>query len=183
MNPNFEHDKNEAVQWAQNLLRREFVILDTETTGLYNAQAVQIAAIAETGKMLLNTLIQPTIPIDPEAIRIHGITNEMLGDAPSFPTMYKKIRRVLENESLVIYNAAYDWPIICNQCNEHRLEQIPIRTLVCAMEWYAQYTGEWNNWHQSYKWQRLPGGDHSALGDCQATLALIQKMANVTVSI
>lgn len=29
----------------------------------------------------------------------------------------------------------------------------------------------------NYRWQRLPGGDHSALGDCWATLKVLQKMA------
>ena len=31
--------------------------------------------------------------------------------------------------------------------------------------------------HQSYRYQKLPGGDHTAPGDCRATLALLRKMA------
>ena len=42
---------------------------------------------------------------------------------------------------------------------------------------YAQFVGEWNPRHGDYRWQRLPSGDHSAIGDCRATLALIHKMA------
>jgi DNA polymerase-3 subunit epsilon len=45
------------------------------------------------------------------------------------------------------------------------------------MQWYSQWVGEWNDYHQDYKWQRLPGGDHSALGDCKATLEVIRRMA------
>ena len=33
------------------------------------------------------------------------------------------------------------------------------------------------NW-QNDRWQKLPGGDHSALGDCRATLAILHEMAN-----
>lgn len=29
----------------------------------------------------------------------------------------------------------------------------------------------------NYRYQRLPGGDHSALGDARATLAVIKRMA------
>jgi len=29
----------------------------------------------------------------------------------------------------------------------------------------------------NYRWQRLPGGDHSALSDCLATLKVLQAMA------
>jgi DNA polymerase-3 subunit epsilon len=45
------------------------------------------------------------------------------------------------------------------------------------MHWYAQFVGDWNEYHGNYKWQRLPGGDHSALGDCRATLAVLKEMA------
>lgn len=31
--------------------------------------------------------------------------------------------------------------------------------------------------YNSYRWQPLDGGDHSAIGDCRATLALLQRMA------
>jgi DNA polymerase III subunit epsilon len=45
------------------------------------------------------------------------------------------------------------------------------------MLWYSQWVGERNEYHGDYKWQRLPGGDHSALGDCKATLEVIEAMA------
>jgi hypothetical protein len=54
---------------------------------------------------------------------------------------------------------------------------IVARRLACAMSNYASFVGEWNDYHGNYKWQRLPGGDHSAIGDCLATLELIKKMA------
>ncbi|NJL65352.1 MAG: hypothetical protein HC903_30705 [Methylacidiphilales bacterium] len=49
----------------------------------------------------------------------------------------------------------------------------------CAMHYYSQYVGEWNDYHGNYKWQKLPGGDHSALGDCHATLKIIKQMAGM----
>ena len=47
----------------------------------------------------------------------------------------------------------------------------------CAMRQYAKYCGEWNSYYNNFKWQPLSGGDHSALGDCRATLELIKRMA------
>ena len=46
----------------------------------------------------------------------------------------------------------------------------------CAMGWYSQYVGEPGK-RGGYRNQKLPGGDHSALGDCRATLAVIETMA------
>ncbi|MEM7803199.1 MAG: hypothetical protein AAF633_28675 [Chloroflexota bacterium] len=43
---------------------------------------------------------------------------------------------------------------------------------------YSEYVGEWNSYRQSYKWQTLPAGDHSALGNCLATLGVIKEMAS-----
>jgi DNA polymerase-3 subunit epsilon len=42
---------------------------------------------------------------------------------------------------------------------------------------HAEWVGEWNDYHGSFRWQKLVGGDHSALGDCLATLETIRKMA------
>ncbi len=49
---------------------------------------------------------------------------------------------------------------------------------MCAMVAYAQYVGEMNHKGTGYKWHKLRGGDHTALGDCRATLGLIRRMAN-----
>ena len=43
---------------------------------------------------------------------------------------------------------------------------------------YNIYVGEWNYLYDNIKWQKLPGGDHSAIGDCKATLELLRKIAN-----
>ncbi|MGW7244638.1 hypothetical protein [Streptomyces sp. NPDC054804] len=40
-----------------------------------------------------------------------------------------------------------------------------------AMEPYAAWVGEWSDYWGDYVWQRLPGGDNRALGDCIAVVA------------
>ena len=45
------------------------------------------------------------------------------------------------------------------------------------METYAEWVGEWSDYFGSYKWQPLPGGDHDAVGDAQAALAVLRRMA------
>jgi DNA polymerase-3 subunit epsilon len=44
------------------------------------------------------------------------------------------------------------------------------------MGWYSQFVGEPGK-RGGYKYQKLPGGDHSALGDCRATLKVLKDMA------
>lgn len=45
------------------------------------------------------------------------------------------------------------------------------------MKVYSAFVGEWSDYHKSFKFQRLTGGDHTAIGDCKATLALLKKMS------
>lgn len=70
---------------ASSLLHsRTFVILDTETTGLYpegGDEVVELAAeklvrgeVVET----FHALLRPTRPVPPDAIAVHGLTDEYL---------------------------------------------------------------------------------------------------------
>ena len=95
-----ERDRVRAVKWARDELAAEnLAILDTETTGLYDAEIVEIAVINRDGEPLLNTLIKPSIPIPAEVSAIHGITNEVVADAPSFPKSIPKLPKYSRTNS------------------------------------------------------------------------------------
>ncbi len=179
----FSRVRRDASLWARNLLKLDpacWVILDTETTGLDpNAEIVQIGVIDGAGKVLVNNvLVKPTIPIPPEATRVHGITNEMVKDAPSFPEVLPQLRDAINGKLVVIYNEKYDMRLLRQSARAHGVTlDLDVGT-VCAMLKYAEFCGEWDDYHGSFRWQKLQGGDHSALGDCLATLNLIKKMAN-----
>jgi len=175
-----ENDQEMATQWARSLLEREdWIILDTETTGLSQIdEIIQIAIIAPDGSMLLDTLVRPKQPISAEATAVHGLTNATLEEAPSFREIYDQFKAVISGKTMVIYNAPFDLRLIKQTIKTHHLSPIEIdpEQIECAMLKYSAWKGEiWT--HGNYKWQKLPGGDHTALGDCKATLDLIKKMA------
>lgn len=176
-------DRDYSAAWARRMLSQtDVLILDTETTGLHgNAEIVQIAIIDCAGKVLLDTLIKPTCPIPRDASGIHGITDDRVKDAPTFVDIAPKLRELLSGATVVIYNADFDTRILEQSAQAHQLTyEVPIFgafSYECAMEMYSQWYGDWSSYHHSYRWQRLPGGDHSALGDARATLDVIKKMA------
>ena len=173
----FESDRTQAISWAKSLFDNDFHILDTETTGLDStSEAIEIAIIKSDREAVFNSKIKPIKPVPPNATAIHGITNDDLAHAPAFKEIYLPIKQIIESKPLVIYNLYFDRKILRQQCRLNNLEPIKFDG-DCAMIWYSQYYGDWHEYHQSYVWQRLPGGDHSALGDCLATLALLKKMA------
>lgn len=173
-------DREKATFWASSLLERlDWVLLDTETTGLSpHDEIVQIAVLAPDGEVLMDTLIRPTRSIPVEATFIHGITDADVEDAPVFPEIFDKFRQIIAGKSVIIYNAVFDMRLIRQTLARYDMSMSGIEDdqVECAMLQYSAWCGElWPN--GGYKWQKLRGGDHTALGDCRATLAVIRKMA------
>jgi DNA polymerase III subunit epsilon len=184
--PNLAADKESAAQWARQLLAREdWVILDTETTGLHDAEVVDIAIVNSKGEPIVDTLICPTISIPQEVSDIHGLFDADVADAPTFPEIYTNVLSAIARKEVVIYNADFDTRILTGMCRLHGLKTpflpfVPPVRVSCAMKAYAMWVGEWSDRRGSYRWQKLDGGNHRALGDCLATLQLIQKMAGIS---
>lgn len=174
--------RGEATAWAQQILAEGFVLLDTETTGLdTNAEIVQMAIIDASGAVLLDSLVLPSYFPESyrEAERIHGISRERLTGAPTILDLWPQILAILDGApNIVVYNADFDFRLLSQSLAARgvRLYQ-PNWRIHCAMEMYAQWWGEYSDFHGSFRWQRLVGGDHTALGDCRATLERIKVMA------
>ncbi|MBI5303783.1 MAG: 3'-5' exonuclease [Chloroflexi bacterium] len=179
MEPDYERDRGRAVEWARNLLAAtDWVVLDLETTGLADdAQPVEIAVLNHRGETLLDTRVCPSVPIEKDATRVHGITNVSLNDAPMLHDVWEQLANVMQGKRVIIYNAAYDKSVLEQARQIFNLPELPASGYDCAMVWYAQYYGQWNDFFQSYTWQHLSGGKHTALSDCLATYTLIQEMA------
>jgi len=170
--------------------RKDFYVLDTETTGLQRGEICQIAILSHDGQVCLNTFVKTARPIPESATSIHGITDDMVADSPTWDKVERQVLEIVAGHDLMVYNALYDRKMM-HQSREfyspHKIEWKDMSNWYCAMEAYAEYWGAWNEYHQSYRWQRLTdaiiqqqlsiNNPHSALGDCMATLALVNKMA------
>ncbi|MEQ1967755.1 3'-5' exonuclease [Xenorhabdus nematophila] len=173
---------------AEQLLKEDIVILDTETTGLKNDdEIVEISIINADGDILLDTLIKPQKGIPVEAMDIHGIMNADVKNAPMWSDVYEQYKEIVKGKTVVIYNKSYDTRIIRQTCKKYDLPTPRIKS-ECAMLLYAQYYGEINERTGNFKWHKLKtavsdnkikvsGTAHRALTDAQMTLALIKLMA------
>lgn len=171
----------ESAEWLTN---PHCVILDTETTGLVDPEIIDIAIIDTQGNTLLNTYIKPHNPdkIFEEhngvsAYDIHEIHPDSLFNKPTLKEMYPKLKQLLTGKTVLVYNESFDIPLLNGLLKSEELEPIQFES-DCVMETYAIYVGDWSDYWDSYRWKSLEGGDHSALGDCKATLEVIRKMAN-----
>lgn len=98
-----------GVDLIENL---RFVALDCETTGQLRHQVVELGAVAFTLDhhiMSFETLVHSTDRINPYARRIHGISSETLGGAPSIVEVLERFRRFARGAVLVEHSAdAFD---------------------------------------------------------------------------
>lgn len=99
-------------------LTRPIVGLDFESTGK-DTQAAQICQYAfvklfpDGSRKHLAGLIKPTIPMPADALAVHGITDEMLQDAPRFVMKANEIHDFIRGCDLVGFNLLiYDVPLL-----------------------------------------------------------------------
>jgi DNA polymerase-3 subunit epsilon len=162
-------------------LKNPLVFFDLETTGINVAsdRIVEISwlKIMLSGEEVSHTqLINPTIPIDPGATAIHGISDEDVKDKPTFREIAKSIAREFEGCDLAGFNSnKFDIPLLAEeflraevdfdlsrrkfidvQVIFHKMEQ---RTLSAAYRFYCQKNLE---------------DAHSAEADTRATYEILK---------
>lgn len=191
-------DQMEATQWARAVLADPAtVFLDTETTGLGAAYMVEIAVLDNTGRPLIDTLVNPLVPIPEDAQGIHGISDDMVRSAPTFADLLTELTNVLAGRRVIIYNATFDTTILRTELRRYFESTEPLLDIAelrpeaphpsirawmksfraeCAMQWHAQWYGDWDDYWGGYAWQPL-GGGHRAIDDCRVLRERVLTMA------
>lgn len=182
--------KTQAARLARQFIKQNYLIVDTETTGLGDdAEIVEISVINCLGTVIMDSLIKPSKPIPEDVIKIHGITNDMVESAPAWGEVAEYVSQLFMKNRVTAYNLSFDARLIEQTCiiaqtpAMHLLNPVPD----CTMLAYADFYGEPGK-HGGCKWQSLTnaakqqgieigGKSHRSLTDCFTTLALINKMA------
>lgn len=100
-------------------INQRLVILDTETTGMnkdglhYEGhRVIEIGAVEVINRRLTgrhyHVYIKPDREVDPEAIGVHGITDEFLADKPAFEDIYQELIAFIDGAEFIAHNAPFD---------------------------------------------------------------------------
>ena len=161
-------------------LEKDLVFFDIESTGadVVKDRIIQIAMIKYTKEgtepIELNLLMNPEYEIKPDAIKVHGITPEMVQDKPSFKEYALEIYDFLEDCDLAGYNCnRFDIPMLIEEFarvgmnfsmeGRSRIDALQIfykmepRTLKAALKFYCGQSLE---------------NAHDAMADTKATAAV-----------
>jgi DNA polymerase-3 subunit epsilon len=185
-----KRDRTAAIYVAQTQLARNPVFLDTETTGTKpSSEIIEISIVDDAGLVLFDSLVKPTQRIPKDVIQIHGITDDMLIDAPRWNSIWSQVESILKENPVGIYNADFDLRMIRQSHARYWMDWQPeIQAQVfCIMKLYAQFYGEWNSARGNYRWQSLDAArsqaglslpnSHRAKADALLARALLHYMA------
>ena len=156
---------------------QEYVVIDTETTGLFkNDRVIEIGIIAFNEQEILeewSTLLNPNRDIGPT--QIHGITPTMVSLAPEFSQISNDLARLLNNRVLIAHNASFDVRMLCAEFARIGVEFDPgnsFCTMIAARHNLPTGTDKLTD-ACTYLGIEVSNA-HSALGDARMTLELFK---------
>jgi len=127
--------------WPFTQLPEDYVVLDTETTGLFDGRnapdIISVGIIKVVNRTQVHGkefLIRPCLKVSSEAFSIHGISNNKLESAPTFEDAWKDIFPWLENELVVMHNAAFDWRLILNHVDRYNKSMPKVKGTFCSQK-------------------------------------------------
>ncbi len=159
---------------------RPLAIIDLETTGINVATdkiiEIAIVKLLPDGTTLnKRKFINPQIPIPKSSSDVHGITNEMVKDAPVFKQVANEIKQFLDNCDLGGYNSnRFDIPMLVEEFLRAGLEfSMEGRKLIDVQKIF--HSMEQRTLAAAYKFycNKVLTNAHSAEADAMATLEIL----------
>lgn len=109
------------------------IVFDTETTGLDKNEdrVIEIGCIEMVNKFITGKTFHVYInpqgkKVHPDALAVHGITDESLLDKPTFQGISEEFLTFIEGAKLVAHNAMFDIGFL--NAELERINQVPIST-------------------------------------------------------
>ncbi|GAA1015920.1 hypothetical protein Aple_010890 [Acrocarpospora pleiomorpha] len=161
----------QVIRWARECLKPgAAVVIDTETTGLAGV-VVEIAVVdACTGDVLLDTLVNPGgVPVEDGARMVHGISDEALGQAPTWDQVFPLFLAAVGSARLLAYNAPFDRAAIAAT---HANAGLWSGGLPAGDRWDCIMDAR-STWARVGYWLAL-GGGHRARGDALDARRVLQ---------
>ena len=186
--------------WPFAQLSDDYVVLDTETTGLPDEQGlpdiVTLGLVVVSNRVVVDAVefsIRPERSITPEAEAIHGISNDQAAGFEPLANQWQNVLPYLSEQLIVIHNASFDWPVLCHHIACYHLEMPTIQGVFCSQK----AATPWAQAHQLKCSQRGPSldmltqvlavhshradheGQHGAKVDSQQTAEVVEELRSL----
>lgn len=170
---------------AQQMIDKNFVLFDTETTGVGpEDEIVELGIIDCRGNVLYDGMFKPEQRMNPAASKVSGITDEMLADKPLFKDEFWKIMSMMNQSGVIAFNEAFDERMFYQTARKYGLDTEVLdgifKVSYCAESLYDHYIG-----YDKTKLEiacEVEGIElvqtHRATDDCVMTLELLKRVAD-----
>lgn len=165
----------------KSIFEYPIIAFDTETSGAFplEAEVIELGAVKwfkgeVVGKF--QTLLRPSSELRPDNIRIHGITNEMVADAPKMKTEITKFCDFIDNSVLLAHHAPFDLGFLAVAIEKNNLRFPNNLNLCSSLISRALLTATNHKLQTLIKELKLVGGEaHRAYDDSYACLQVLLK--------
>lgn len=122
----------------------DFIALDFETANNKNDRACSVGlTIVHNSQITLSTeyLINPETRIDQRNTAIHGITNSMVANSPTFKQLWLDLalERQFSHFPIIAHGAHFDFSVLQKMAKHYKLN-MPVLTVYCTQQlWKRNY--------------------------------------------
>ncbi len=174
-----------------NLMLKEFVIIDTETTGLTDEdEVVELAVVSMDGETIYHSYYYPDIEVNPQASKVNHLTKEGLKGNPKLDNEeWEKIKKAIDNKPIMGHNIGFDKRMIVqtmaktgsNVLDVNALFEDLIDTMDIAKKYIPHESGK--GFYKLNNLTTLVGitreEQHDAADDCRMTLEFVNRLEDI----
>lgn len=131
------------------------IVLDTETTGLNPASGdriIEVAAVELFNRKLTgrhyHAYLNPDRASHPDALKVHGLTEEFLSDKPRFDQIADDLLEFVRDAEIIIHNAPFDCAFLdaeLERLNRPAFKQHVTQVTDTLLMAKLQFPGKFNN--------------------------------------
>lgn len=189
--------------WPFNTLPTSYVVIDTETTGLFEGDSspglVSIGLVkVDKEKELFSKefRVRPKTTILPEAETIHGISNAEASKFAELSEVWSEFTQIVADELLVFHNASFDWKVIVSNAESSGLCVPNVSGIFCSQKSatvWSEVLGlsvssrgpslDTLTDFLNLKKYRENNGVHGALIDAKQTAMVVQKLRQLFLEV
>ncbi len=162
-------------------LKKPLAFIDLETTGINLGidRIVEIAIVkilADGTKNVKRKLVNPEMPIPKAASDVHGITDDMVKDAPTFKQVAPELKQMLDGCDLAGFNSnRFDIPLLMEEFLRVAIDfDMKNRKLVDVQNIYHKLEPRTLSAAYKFYCNKNLDGAHSAEVDATATYDILQ---------
>lgn len=168
----------------------EFVVFDVETTGLSplnGDRILEIAAVKVKDQKISDTfssLVNPRRSIPIEAQRVHGISQDMVADAPNAEVVLPQMIDFIGGGCLVGHNIKFDLDFLCYELSlfgrKLRVETPAVDTLKMSKKVMAHLRSHRLS-YLAHSFGVRVDETHRALADVKLTVSVLYHLLDIAV--